>query len=85
MTTQKNPIPNMIAGTQGVPVVDFACHEGWQIVRDSGGKRTPGPMIGTPACLSLRTAMHNEAVMQVRQRQSELLDDMRKPRNRGLP
>jgi hypothetical protein len=40
MTTQKNPIPNMIAGTQGVPIVDFACHEGWQIVRDSGGKRS---------------------------------------------
>jgi len=42
-------------------------------------------MIGTPPCLSLRTAMHSEAVMPVRQRQGELLDDMRKQRNRGLP
>jgi hypothetical protein len=85
MTTQKNPIPNMIAGSQGVPVVDFACHEGVADRPRQRWQKNPGPMIGRPACLSLRTAMRNEAVMQVRQRQGELLDDMRKPRNRGLP
>jgi hypothetical protein len=29
--------------------------------------------------------MRSEAVMQVRQQEGELLDEMRKPRNRGLP